>query len=108
MTIDAILEINKAEEEAGRLVGASVENARALLADARTQAARIIAEAEAGGRTAMEEKTLLAERRANSAIEKIKRNSAAECELITKAARTKFAEAAAIIAGRIVKADVDR
>ena len=108
MTIDAILDINKAETEAEKIVSGSVENARALLADAKSQAGRIMDEAASGGRTAYEEKTLLAERRAGAEVDRIKRRIAAECEQIVKNARSKFTEATVIIAGRIIKTNVDR
>lgn len=108
MTIDAILEIQEAEKEAERIVRASIEDSRALVEDARTQAAQLMEEAAAGGRTAAEEKNLLAVKRADAETEKIKRKIAVECEQITRGARAKFSEAAAIIAGRIIKANVDR
>ena len=108
MTIDAILEIRKAEEEAEQIRQNALSEARAVLADAKAQADRIKNEAVSGGRLTAEEKALLAEQRAVMEIEKIKYKDAAECEQIEKSARAKFAEAAGIIAERIVKLNVDR
>ena len=108
MTADVILDIKKAEEEAGQIVNRSLSDSRTIIADANAQAAQILAEAASDGQKAKDEKSFLAERRANADIEKLKSLVAAECINIEKNARAKFSEAVAIIAGRIVKLNVDR
>jgi len=102
MTVDVIIDIKRTEEEAGQIIRRSLSDSRTVIADANAQAAQILAEAVTDGRTVAEEKAILADRRAESEIEKIKSKTAVECERIEKNARLKFAEAAAIIAGRIV------
>jgi vacuolar-type H+-ATPase subunit H len=108
MTIDVILDIKKAEEEAERIIKASSDEARALLADAETKAAQLIeaAQSEAGATAA--QMLLNAEQQAAAEIEKMNRRVLAECDHITKNARARFEEAAAIIAGRIINTNVDR
>ena len=108
MTLDAIIDIRRAEEEAVQIVRNSLSDARTALADANTQAALILEEASSEGRITAEESILLAEKRADAGIDKIRAKTAAECEQIEKYARKKFAEATAIIAGRIIKSNVDR
>ena len=108
MTVDAILDIKKAEEEAEQIVRRSADDSRTILADAKSQAEKIVKGARLDGNMTAEEKIALSERRAAAEIEKIKRKTALDCELIAKNARAKFEEAAAIIAGRIVKLNVDR
>ncbi|MDR3121726.1 MAG: hypothetical protein LBU58_10415 [Clostridiales bacterium] len=108
MTIDVIKDIKQAESEADQVVRQAQSDARAIISDAKSQAEVIRNESAAEGRRQAEEKLVLAEKRADAAIEKLRSQISNDCAQIAKKARAKFADAANIISGRIVKFNVDR
>ncbi|MDR1438870.1 MAG: hypothetical protein LBJ10_02300 [Clostridiales bacterium] len=107
MTVDVIREIRQAEEQAAQIVRDSAAEAREIAAAAQEEADRIRREAEAGARREAERRLSLAEKKAGEAVSAIESQVEGECGAIAKAARAKFAEAAEIIAGRIVTFNVD-
>jgi vacuolar-type H+-ATPase subunit H len=107
LTIGFIKDIRQAEEQADQLARQSAADARGIVAGAQAEAERIRRESEAAARGRAGELLALAEQKAGEDIAALDGRIADECAGIAGAARARFAEAAEIIAGRIVRFNVD-
>jgi vacuolar-type H+-ATPase subunit H len=107
LTVGFIKDIRQAEEQADQIVRQSAADARGIVAEAQSDADRICRESEAAARARADELLALAEKKAGEDISALDARVAGECDGIAGAARAKLAGAAEIIAGRIVRFNVD-
>ena len=107
MTIDVIKDIKEVEQQAEQILKQAHNTVRQKMEETRAESERLISKASADSQKEIDDIIKKAESRAEEEISKIKIQISMECAEIKDAARKKFPEAIDIIAGRVVKFNVN-